>query len=211
MSIIKIYYRKPTDLERVGINAANQAALTASTTAIQFIKTSAYAQRMLTLPEVLTNEEMLSLDGSKSPYKTSAGDVARNVLMLSTIDDSLQIQLIDVGIKASQANTIKQTPLTGRKGTIKEYIQAMDHNVVVKGNLISGTAGAFPFDMLHALVRILKEPAALKVANKYLEAFDISKLVLRTADYDQSAQKYMNVLPFSLNFVSDEDYELQID
>lgn len=211
MSIIKIYYRKPTDLERVGINAANQADFIASNTAIQYIKTSAYTQKLLTEPEALTNEDMLSLDGAKSPYNTSAGDVARNILMLSTIDDSLQVQFIDVGIKATQTNTIKQTPLTKIRGTIKESIQAMDYNIVIKGNLISETAGAFPFDMLQGLVRILKEPAALKVANKYLEAFDISKMVLRIADYDQSAQKYMNVLPFSLNFLSDEDYELQID
>lgn len=211
MSVIKIYYRKPSDLERIGVNVANQAALTASTTAIQFIKTSAYTQRMLTLSDALTNEEMLSLDGTKSPYKASAGDVVRNVMKLSTVDDSLQVQLIDVGIKASQTNTIKQTPLTKRIGTIKEYIQAMDYNVVVKGSLISGTAGAFPFDMLQGLVRILKQPEALKVANKYLEAFDISKMVLKNADYDQSSQKYMNVLPFSLNFISDEDYELEVD
>jgi hypothetical protein len=211
MSIIKIYYRKPTDLERVGINAANQADFIASNTAIQYIKTSAYTQRLLTDPEVLSNEDMLSLDGAKSPYKTSAGDVARNILMLSTIDDSLQVQFIDVKIKVSQTNTIKQTPLTGRTGTIKEYIQAMDYDIILKGSLISGTAGAFPFDMLQGLIRLLKEPAALKVANKYLEAFDISKVVLKNADYDQSSQKYMNVLPFSVNFISDEDYELQVD
>jgi hypothetical protein len=65
--------------------------------------------------------------------------------------------------------------------------------------------------MLQGLIRLLKEPAALKVANKYLEAFDISKVVLKNADYDQSSQKYMNVLPFSVNFISDEDYELQVD
>lgn len=211
MSIIKIYYRKPTDLERVGINAANQAALVSSTTAIQFIKQSAYAQSLGTIPETLTNEQMLSMDGSKSPHKTSAGGVVRNMLTLSTQDDSLQVQFIDVAIKASQVNIIKETPLTKVKGTIKEYIQAMDYLVVLKGNLISEVSGAFPFDLLQGLVRLLKTPEALKVANKYLEAFDISKMVLKSADYDQTQQKYVNVLPFSLNFVSDEDHNLQID
>jgi hypothetical protein len=211
MSLIKIYYRKPTDLERVGINAANAAAQAASTTAIQFIKSSAYIQRLGTLPDVLSDEDMLSLDGSKSPYKVSANSVVRNVLMLSTNDDSLRVRFIDVNIKVSQVNTIKETPLTGISGSIKEYIQAMDYNIIVKGSLVSGTSGAFPYDMLQGLVRILKKPESLKIANKYLEAFDISKVVLKNADYDQAGQKYMNVLPFSLNFVSDEDYELQVD
>lgn len=211
MSKIKIYYRKPSDLERIGINAANQASQIASTSAIQFIKSSAYEQRLRTELEELSNEDMLSLDGSKSPYATSAGDVVRNVLMLSTIDDSLRIQFVDVLIKVEQVNTIKETPLVGTKGTIKEYIQAHDYNVIIRGNLISENPKAFPYEMLQGLIRILQEPAALKVASKYLEAFDISKIVLKRADYDQTQQKFTNVMPFSLTFISDEDYELQVE
>lgn len=211
MSMIKIYYRKPTDLERIGINAANAAALAASTTAIRFIKSSAYSQRLSSIDSDLSNEDMLSLDGSKSPYTVSAGSVLRNVLMLSTQDDSLQIQFIDVKIDVGQVITIKQTPLTHKKGTVKEEIQANDHDISVKGNLISDTQEAFPYDMFQSMIKLLKELGPFKVASKYLEAFDISRAVLKRYTFPQSQQKFVNVMPFGFNLISDEDYELQID
>lgn len=210
MSLITIYYRKPSALERVGINAANQTAFTAANTAIRFVKMSDYATRLLTEPDILSHDEMLSLDGRLSPFKTGAGGILRNTLELKASED-LMIKFEDVQLQVEQVNTIKETPLTVKKGTFKEYIQANDYSVTMRGNLISERSGAFPYDLLQSLISILQLPQTFTIASKYLLAFGITKVALRRALFDQAQQKYSNIMPFNLTFTSDEEHELQVD
>ena len=44
-----------------------------------------------------------------------------------------------------------------------------------------------------------------------LSAFDIHKVVLNTAKFDQKEMKYFNVLPFSITLASDEDYDFLME
>lgn len=210
MSTVKVIYKKPSSLERAGINAANAALLAGKTTAISFVKSQAY-DRNLDAADALTDDEMLSIDGRKSPYENGAGDVVRNVLVLMSYDKEIQLVFTDVQIKVSQRNTIVETPLTGRRGSIKEYIQAEDYAIKVKGSLINGKQSAFPFYQLQSLVRLLRQTETFKVNNKYLEAFDVFEVALKKADFNQDQQQFMNVLPFELDLISDERYELEVE
>lgn len=210
MSTINIIYKQPSTLERMGINTANAALFAGKATGVSFIKGQAY-DRNLDEAAALTDDERLSIDGRQSPYDNGAGDVVRNVMVLMSYDKDIQLVFSDINIQVSARNTIVETPLTGRRGSIKEYIQAEDYDVKIKGNLISGKQNAFPFYQLQSLVRLLRQTDTFKVKNKYLEAFDIYEMALKRANFNQDKAKYMNVLPFELNFISDERYELEVD
>ena len=49
------------------------------------------------------------------------------------------------------------------------------------------------------------------IANIFANSFDIGRVVLTKALFKQQDQKYINVLPFSLTFDSDEDYDFLIE
>lgn len=200
------------DKERLQSNLGRLGMRIAHNTGFQAAMGAAYKAGLLQVPMPLSNEEQLSIDGSKSPYPGSAGDIARNVLVLKSPDEAYEIAFYDVKMKVTQAKTIKETALTGRTGTIKEYIQAKDYQVITKGTIISQKPNGFPIEQLRGVVELMKLPVALEVASAYLQqAYGITRLVLKSADYDQQTGKYINTLPFTFTFVSDEDYELLVE
>lgn len=215
MAKINIYYSSPTALERKGINATNLAKFVAKNTAVAFTRDAMYVQQLEQLiSEQLTNEQLLSLDGAKSGLPASSNAIMRNVLILSTEDESLQVVFYDCKINVKQQNTIVETALTGKRGSVKEYIQAKDYEIDVSGNIFSESSlKAFPIDELRVLTEILELPETFKVANVLLrDGFGVDKVVVKSADFKQQEEsKFLNVLPYKLVLVSDEDYELEIE
>lgn len=49
------------------------------------------------------------------------------------------------------------------------------------------------------------------ILNVLANSFDISSVVLKQAIFKQDEQKYFNVLPFELTFLSDEEYSFIIE
>jgi hypothetical protein len=198
--------------ERLYLNTLNAAVRAAANTGIQISYGQLYSHALLKkITEEVSTNEQLSVDGRKSPYLGSSGEIVRNILILKSQGEAYEIAFYDVKIKVSQTKTIKETALTGRTGTIKEYIQAKDYVVQVKGSIISDNPCGFPISQLGDVVDLMKKPESMEAASIYLQAFGITKLVLKNADYDQQNANYINTLPFVFTFVSDEDYELQVE
>jgi len=61
------------------------------------------------------------------------------------------------------------------------------------------------------LNEILSTTGSLSVDSAYLDVFGISKLVVKKADFNQSSWKYFNIVPFTIDFLSDEDYDFLIN
>lgn len=211
MSNITIKYKDVSALERFGVNAMNMARVAAHNNAVRWVHDKAYISGLASKEDIASYEDLLSIDGSKSPHHPSSPDTVRNLTVLSTQDESLSVVFVDVKTRVTQENTIVETPLVNRTGSVKEFIQARDYVISITGNLISTLGFAFPFDGLQALNRVLKTPETFKIASKYLEAFDIYNVVVTKALFKQNEQKYMNVLPFQIDMKSDEYYELEIE
>ncbi|HQP04412.1 MAG TPA: DUF6046 domain-containing protein [Bacteroidales bacterium] len=122
----------------------------------------------------------------------------------------LRIELLDVRCRVNQSNTIVSTALVGRKGTVKEYIQANDYRVDIRGSVVANSQNAFPIEDVITLKKILSTPGRIRIYSKYLQLFDITQVVYQSGDYDQDSARYMNHLPFSFQFLSDDDYELEV-
>ncbi len=142
---------------------------------------------------------MLKIDGVNSD----------NSLILKNANNT-QIALIGVKIDVTKANKIVETSLVNREGKVKEFIQADDYTITVKGNLY-GDRNKFPLESLQQLLEVLRPNQNMEIASPYLEAFGICKVVLTDAKFLQDQMRYFNVMPFSLGIKSDFEYEFLVE
>ncbi len=155
-------------------------------------------------PEVLSLEEMLQVVPSKTPYAQND----RNTISFKF--GEITATLAGAKIDVTRKNTIVSTALAGRKGTVKEFIKAEDYNISISGQLINTNSGkptAYPVDQLRTLINLMQAEDAIEVSSAYLGFFDVSKVVLESFTINQDP-KYLNVQPFNLKLISDEDADL---
>lgn len=135
-----------------------------------------------------------------------------NIVLMATVDgESYNIEFADAKCKVVKENTIKETAIVNRRGTVKEYICASDYTVTISGNLFVKSRNDFPFEALELLNRLLNTTERMPVASVYLSFFGINYLVFKTGTFDQQTAKYVNVMPFSLTFASDENYNFLVE
>jgi len=206
MSQILINISNPSKFERIAVNAVNMASQAARNLAVNTAKNKLYEIGLGTF--LYSDVEKLTIEGIRSPY-TSNGELINNALILDN-QNGVQFIFFDVKLSVTRSNTIKETVIAGRQGTIKEFIQANDYDVRLQGNLIALRQNSYPINELKELIQLLAVENEFLVSSKYLDAFSINKLVLMDANFDQASQTYFNVLPFSLSLKSDNDYQLVI-
>ena len=206
-------------LIRFALIAGNQAMWTGRNIAAAEIHRGRYAKVLESSNISYSQDDLLSLDNRSSDYIGASNAVKRNNIILEaeeqsttkSIGQTLQIELIDVKIKVTQSNTIVSTALVNRRGSVKEYIQANDYKIYIKGSVIADSINAFPINEMVTLKKILELAGTVTVHSKYLELFGITKMALISVDYDQTTSNYANALSFIINFESDEDYSFTID
>lgn len=123
---------------------------------------------------------------------------------------TLEVELPDAVAAVSRERRIVSTALTGRDGTVKEYINEGDWSV----NLVVGVQPTengeildeYPSDALRELRRLLDVKAAIEVQSEFLAVFDITKIVIKS--YSATQMTEANYQALSISAVSDEDYEI---
>jgi len=124
--------------------------------------------------------------------------------------DLLEIELADAVVAVSKERRIVSTALTGRDGTVKEYINDGDWAL----NLLVGVQAVengeilddYPSEALRELRRLLDVKAAIEVQSEFLAIFDITKIVIRSYAATQTTES--NYQAVSISAVSDEEYEV---
>ena len=132
-----------------------------------------------------------------------------NEIFLKT-DNGDMITFVDVKVDVKKEMEIKEERLINRKGSVKELIQEKDYTVKISGTLFTEDVNKFPYEELKLLNTILSFTKSISVASSYLDIFDITKLVLKSADFNQSNWKYFNNFPFSLSLTSDDNYDFLV-
>ncbi len=117
----------------------------------------------------------------------------------------------DAVAAASRENHIVSTALTGRDGTVKEYINAGDWavNIIIGLQKLNGNGeieDEWPSEELRALRQLLETKEALRVHSEFLDALNISRIVIRSYSVRQMTESNYQVVEISA--VSDEDYEI---
>lgn len=205
MALLTFNIPNNLNARQVAYNALRGAAWWGAANGVRAAKQAAYTAGMFLPPEVISLEEMLQVvPGNKTPYVQDD----RNTISFKfgEITATLSGAKIDVTLQ----NTIVSTALAGRRGTVKEFIKAEDYKITISGQLISTNSGkptAYPVDQLRTLISLMQAEDAIEVSSAYLGFFDVSKVVLKSFTMNQEP-KYLNVQPFKLELLSDEDVDL---
>lgn len=125
-------------------------------------------------------------------------------------EDGEGLTFADAVASASREHRIVSTALTGRDGTIKEYINAGDWAVSIVIGLQHTEGGViadeWPGTELRELRKLLDSKEALRVHSEFLDALNIGRLVVRSHAARQMTEGNYQVVEISA--VSDEDYEI---
>ncbi len=118
--------------------------------------------------------------------------------------------MLDAKIDVTYKNTIVKTPITGRRGTVKESICGDDYTIDMKGHLVSLAPNSQPLVPIVLFAECMKTAGCLQVASKTLLAYGITSIVLDNYTVEQIASPYVNAQPVKLKFFSDKNLELEI-
>lgn len=128
-------------------------------------------------------------------------------------DQSYKWDLPHPVIAISSRKTIIETPLTERRGTVKELINIQDYDIVIKGFII-GDTHEFPEEQVIRLRTIYEqnEPLAIKcpLTDIFLLRPDRNgsdKVVIKELKF-LPVTGVKNVRPYELHLVSDEPFNL---
>ena len=125
-------------------------------------------------------------------------------------EDGSRLTLADAVAAVSREKRIVSTALTGRDGTVKEYINDGDWavNIVVGVQAVRDgvIADEWPGDEVRELCKYLDEPGALRVHSAFLDIFGITRIVIKRRSVTQTTEQ--NYQAVSISAVSDEEYEI---
>jgi hypothetical protein len=119
------------------------------------------------------------------------------------------IEIDTVILVVNQTKNIVKTAISGRNGTVKEYINDGDYDVQITGILSSGINNVEPTAEIDNLVGICKAQKSLKIANTYLDRLGITEIVIESYSFPQR-EGFRDNFFFSLNAVSNKPIELRI-
>ncbi len=109
----------------------------------------------------------------------------------------------------SQTKNIVRTPISGRNGTIKEYINDGDYDIQITGILSSGENNVEPSAQIDNLVAILQASANVKISSDYLDRLGITEMVITSYNLPQKAG-YRDNFFFNISAISDRPFELRL-
>jgi proteasome lid subunit RPN8/RPN11 len=116
-------------------------------------------------------------------------------------------------ISVTSKKTIIETPLTERRGTVKELINIQDYEIIIKGFMI-GKNGEFPENDVTTLRTIYEQNAALSIQSPVTDIFLLrpdrsgsDQVVIKELKFP-AVKGNKNVRPYELHMVSDEPFNL---
>jgi hypothetical protein len=137
--------------------------------------------------------EYTDLDGNRISYAGGIGN---------------EFHIENVILEVRRNKKIVHNKLTGRDGSLKEFISGEDYLVTVNG-LLAGEGNKFPYEEVAELVNILNADTALEVESEYLGLFLDEDYDLVVQDYRMPQRRgFRNLQPFTINLVSDRPVNL---
>jgi hypothetical protein len=128
-----------------------------------------------------------------------------------TAGGSAGLELLEPIITVAQPQNIVVTPITGRTGTVKEYIGQGDFAVTIRAILATDPHDenrfAYPLAQVQALRDMIALGVALPVSGWLLDVYGIKNLVVQNPTYE-SLPGFTNLQAIELQCLSDEPIEL---
>jgi len=170
----------------------------------QYTKAGMYGSSLI---EPVTEEEKLNVRGLTDWY---GRPVFSDLVLKRDDNDKDEIRLISAMLTVEQRKNIVKTNLTGRNGSILEYISMGSYEVTIEGSVNNENLKGYPKDQVDALARMLEEPMALKVISEYLMMFGIYYLAIDSYRFKQNPHSETSQ-DLYIKCISDEMLELVIE
>lgn len=138
------------------------------------------------------------------PYNQPSGQVTPD-----TNDSIIGLFLDGVIIDATVLKNIVKTEMIGMNGSVKEYINIGDIQIVIRGFVATKTANQYPYDLAAMVKSYASAPVPLIVTSQYLnEVLGVSEIVVESCQMAQQ-EGMRNVQYFQWNCVSNIDYSVK--
>lgn len=113
--------------------------------------------------------------------------------------------LIDIYV----AKNIVTTPIKGRNGSVKEYINTGDYQINIRGIFINYESDEYPEEMVYQFHELFKLNRELRVTNSLLNLLDVHDLVITDIRLPE-VEGFNHIQPFIIQCISDRAVELTI-
>lgn len=132
-----------------------------------------------------------------------------DAVRLSDPDDGQTTIFLEVAlVDAILPKVIKETPVQGRNGTVKEYIATGDWQINIKGAVFGEEKNAYPLTEIATLTKLAKLRKQVAIESKLINHLDVTNVVIKNLSWRQLTG-CMNKISFEISCVSDEPFELQ--
>lgn len=125
-------------------------------------------------------------------------------------EDGEQLVMNDAVAAISRKKNIVTTELVGMDGTVKEYISDGDYQINIAVGVQAIENGVivdkYPEEGIMALRKFFDEKAAIYVSSRFLELFDIDRIVITNFSVSQATES--NYQPVSISALSDAEYNV---
>lgn len=117
-------------------------------------------------------------------------------------------------VSVTSRKTIIETPLTERRGTVKEVINIMDYDITIRGFVINEAANEYPEAGVKALRELYEHNGALYMQNAVTDIFLLGtdkkgsdKVVIKDISFPEHAG-VKHVQAYQMMLVSDQPFNL---
>jgi len=100
------------------------------------------------------------------------------------------------------------TEIAGRNGSVKQYINTGDYDVVIRGIFTTGVSDKYPTSAMKDLQKITDASSEVKVASTFLQLFGINYLVFTKCEFDQADDEGRDIQKFTLTCISETPFAI---
>lgn len=119
------------------------------------------------------------------------------------------LRIDTIAIEVTQTKNIVKTPISGRSGTIKEFVSLGDYMISFSGSIVSKYPKVFPENDIKVLIELIELSTQLPIANNFLLNWGIKNIVIETSNIAELVGS-RNTVPFTFSALSDGDDEIVI-
>lgn len=120
------------------------------------------------------------------------------------------LKINDCLLTVAQMKNVVVTPISGRNGTIKEYINKGDYEIRAQGQIVADFGNFFPTAKIREFRRICELEREVVVSSAFLNHFNITNVVIMDFVINERFAT-RNSVPFDLVMLSDEPIEIKVN
>lgn len=115
-----------------------------------------------------------------------------------------------ISIKGGKEIKVTSLNRGNKRGTVKEESNLKDYSISIKGIAINNVEDDFPESDIQKIRRMIEQEGSIEIENYLLRLFNINLAIVQDFDFPRSPNNSFRVQPYTIELMSDEDFELEL-